>query len=154
MTTIVVVRRQRVKELFKLISGFKGLISYTFRANKHRKFISVISQLDAQNFCFTISLFHTSTCFKHMCFKHVEVWNKLIVKQKFRASSWLITEINILRWTVSKTSKHRSYILWKHSCLNLKWHWKVPLVFVWLAVFFILLALSMFPYNANCKCKY
>jgi succinate-acetate transporter protein len=36
----------------------------------------------------------------------------------------------------------------------LKWHWKVPLVFVWLAVSFILLALSMFPYNANCKCKY
>jgi len=29
-------------------------------------FISVISQLDAQN-CFTISLFHASTCFEHMC---------------------------------------------------------------------------------------
>jgi len=29
-------------------------------------FISVISQLDAQNFCFTISLFHASTCFEHM----------------------------------------------------------------------------------------
>jgi len=27
-------------------------------------FISVINQLDAQNFCFTISLFHTSTCFE------------------------------------------------------------------------------------------
>jgi hypothetical protein len=26
-------------------------------------FISVINQLDAQNFCFTISLFHASTCF-------------------------------------------------------------------------------------------
>ena len=35
-------------------------------------FISVISQLDAQNFCFTISLFHASTCLKHMCSKHVE----------------------------------------------------------------------------------
>ena len=56
-------------------------------------FISVINQLDAQNFCFTISLFHTSTCFEHMCSKHVEAWNKLIVKQKFYASSWLITEI-------------------------------------------------------------
>jgi len=31
--------------------------------------------------------------------------NKLIVKQKFCASSWLITEINILKCTVSKTSK-------------------------------------------------
>ena len=30
-------------------------------------FISVINQLDAQKFCFTISLFHTSTCFEHMC---------------------------------------------------------------------------------------
>jgi len=30
-------------------------------------FISVINQHDAQNFCFTISLFHASTCFEHMC---------------------------------------------------------------------------------------
>ena len=43
---------------------------------------------------------------EHMCSKHVEAWNKLIVKQKFCVSSWLITEINILRCTVSKTSKH------------------------------------------------
>jgi len=28
-------------------------------------FFSVINQLDAQNSCFTIGLFHTSTCFKH-----------------------------------------------------------------------------------------
>jgi len=35
-------------------------------------FISEINQLDAQNFCFTISLFHVSTCFEHMCSKHVE----------------------------------------------------------------------------------
>ena len=39
------------------------------------------------------------------CSKHVEAWNKLIVKQKFCASSWLITKTNILRCTVSKTSK-------------------------------------------------
>jgi len=30
-------------------------------------FVSVINQLDAQSFCFTISLFHASTCFEHMC---------------------------------------------------------------------------------------
>ena len=30
-------------------------------------FVSVINQLDAQNFCFTLSLFHDSTCFEHMC---------------------------------------------------------------------------------------
>jgi len=29
--------------------------------------ISVINQLDAQNCCFTISLFHASTYFEHMC---------------------------------------------------------------------------------------
>ena len=34
----------------------------------HRSiFISVINQLDAQNFCFTISLFHASSCFENMC---------------------------------------------------------------------------------------
>jgi len=57
-------------------------------------FISVINQLDAQDFCFTISSFHASTCFEHMCPKHVEAWNELIVKQNFCASSWLITEIH------------------------------------------------------------
>jgi len=31
-----------------------------------------------------------------MCSKHVEAWNKLIVKQKFCTSSWLITEVNAL----------------------------------------------------------
>jgi len=35
-------------------------------------FISVISQLYAQNFCFTILLFHASACFEHMCSKHAE----------------------------------------------------------------------------------
>jgi len=33
----------------------------------HYLFIPVINQLDAQNFCFTISLFHASTCFEHTC---------------------------------------------------------------------------------------
>jgi len=42
---------------------------------------------------------------EHICSKNVEAWNKLIVKQKFCASSWLITEINKLRCTVSKTLK-------------------------------------------------
>jgi hypothetical protein len=57
-------------------------------------FISVINQIDAQYFCFTISLFHACACFEHMCSKHVQAWNKLIVKQKFCASGWLIAEIN------------------------------------------------------------
>ena len=45
-----------------------------------------INQLDPLNFI--ISLFQASTCFEHMCSKHVEAWNKLIIK--FSASSWLI----------------------------------------------------------------
>jgi uncharacterized membrane protein len=36
------------------------------RANKNRSiFTLVINQLDAQNVCFTVSLFHASTCFEH-----------------------------------------------------------------------------------------
>ena len=68
-------------------------------------FISVINQLDAQHFWFTISSFHAATCFEHMCSIHVEARNKLIVNKKFCASSWLITEINTLRCTVSKNIK-------------------------------------------------
>ena len=45
-----------------------------------------INQLDALNFI--ISLFQASTCFDHMSSKHVEAWNKLIVK--FSASIWLV----------------------------------------------------------------
>jgi len=33
---------------------------------------------------------------EHMCSEHVEAWNKLILKQKFCASSWLIPEIKLL----------------------------------------------------------
>ena len=52
---------------------------------------------------------------EHMCSKHVEAWKKLIVKQKFCASSWLITEMDILRCTVSKTSKKNCIFLF-HIC--------------------------------------
>ena len=48
----------------------------------------------------------------HMCPKYVEAWNRLIVKQKFCSSSWLITEINILKFTVSKTSKLDIFVSW------------------------------------------
>ena len=85
-----------------------------------KEFISVINQLDVQNCCFTISSFHVSTCFEHMRSKHLEAWNKLIVKQQFCTSSWLITEINILKCTVSKTSKYKKLcltdILYIHIC--------------------------------------
>ena len=41
---------------------------------------------------------------EHMFSKHVETWNKLIVKQKFCASSWLITEMhdqqNVKKWLI------------------------------------------------------
>jgi len=46
----------------------------------------VINQLDAQNFCFTISLFHASTCFEH----HV-----LIIRRSklYYTASGIITRI-------------------------------------------------------------
>jgi len=85
------------------------------------KFISVINQLEAQSVLSqpvhemaTYRCDDTRGCVmqfwppddKHMCSTHVEAWNKLIVKQKFCASNWLITELNTLRCTVSKTSKN------------------------------------------------
>jgi len=88
-------------------------------------FISVINQLDAQNFCFTISLFHASICFEDhlLIIRRSKLYytasgiitpiggrlvHLLTVKQKFCVTSWLITEINILRCKVSKTSKKSS----------------------------------------------
>jgi len=49
-------------------------------------FILVINQLNAQNFCFTINLFHVSTCFEH----HV-----LIIRRSklFYTASGIITPI-------------------------------------------------------------
>ena len=75
-------------------------------------FILVINQLDAQNFCFTINLFHASTCFEHhvLIIRRSEFYyttsgiiTPMGVKQKCCASSWLITKVNILRRTISKT---------------------------------------------------
>ena len=102
------------KNYFKRQHYFYMLFQYTMnittRFCQNRKhiyeFISAINQLDAQNVCFMISFFLASRCFEHMCSKHLEARNKLIVKQKFCALSWLITEISILRCTVSKTSQY------------------------------------------------
>jgi len=50
-------------------------------------FISVINQLDAQNFCFTISLFHASTCFEHTCSSPIGV---------YYAASGIVTPIGVM----------------------------------------------------------
>jgi len=42
---------------------------------------------------------------EHMCSKHVEAWNKLILKQKFSALSWVITEINVQFYFKNKSEK-------------------------------------------------
>jgi len=56
----------------------------------------------------------------HMCSKHIEAWNKLIVKQKFCASSWLITEINILNCrSVALAQQYRSQ---NHQTLELHYN--------------------------------
>ena len=63
-------------------------------------FVSVINQLDAQNFCFTINLFRASTCFEHMCSSS---------GGQFCASSWLITKINV-NLRLSKTQLPLQYL--------------------------------------------
>ena len=68
-----------------------------------------INQLDALNFI--MSLFHASTCFEHMCSKHVEALNKLIVKQ-ILCIKLVDIKINILRCTVSKISKCVLYCIY------------------------------------------
>ena len=101
-------------------------------------FISVINQLDAQNFCFTINLFHASTCFEHTCLSAggqnctAEAWNKLIVKQKFCASSWLITEIN---------SSLKSY-----ECFNLFHNYKTSVLITHIYIY-----IYIYIYIHNCK---
>ena len=48
------------------------ILNFDFMLTVHLSmFISVINQIDAHNFCFTISLFHASACFEHMCMKLV-----------------------------------------------------------------------------------
>jgi hypothetical protein len=53
---------------------------------------------------------------EHMCSKHVEARNKLTVKQKLCASSWLITEINIKKNCYSKFVKWKEFPI----CLKIK----------------------------------
>jgi len=58
------------KNCFKIIFSFNQLFNFKVffdvLLTVHLSiFISVTNQLDAQNFCFTISLFHASTCFEH-----------------------------------------------------------------------------------------
>ena len=55
----------------KLVYNFSSYFDVLLTVLHLSIFISVINQLDAQNFCFTISLFHASTCFEHMCSKHI-----------------------------------------------------------------------------------
>ena len=52
-------------------------------------FILVINQLDAQTFCFTIGLFHASTCFDH----HVLIIRKSKV---YYTASGIITPIGVI----------------------------------------------------------
>jgi len=49
-------------------------------------FISAINQLDAQNSCFIISLFHATTCFEHCSAHHQEV--KICIIQHLISSHW------------------------------------------------------------------
>jgi len=48
---------------------------------------------------------------EYMCLKHVEAWNKLIVKQNVSALSWLITDINILERTQIMCRRQTSLLM-------------------------------------------
>ena len=72
-------------------------------------FVSVINQLGAQNFCFTISLFHASTCFEHMCSSSGDqncITQHLV--QNFCASSCLIAETNICNCSITNNISYNS----------------------------------------------
>jgi len=57
----------------------------------------------------------TSWWWAQQCSKHVEAYNKLIVKQKYCASSWLITKVNLSKQYKRKDSNH-SEIIFLHKC--------------------------------------
>ena len=63
----------------------------------------------------------------HVCSKYVEAWNKLIVKQKFCASSWLITEINVLRCKTSKNIIVGCSMLVVRKCTKIGWWQFLPI---------------------------
>jgi len=76
----------------------------------------------------------TSWWWAQQCSKHVEAYNKLIIKIIF-ALRWLITEI-ILRCTVSKTSKHRETLLTRLSEVwpklrQISGNWQLSIVITW-----------------------
>jgi len=62
--------RQTLRNIMKHQISWKSVhweTSHSLRARRLEIIISVINQIGAQTFCFTISLFHASTCFEHMC---------------------------------------------------------------------------------------
>jgi len=79
-------------------------LNFKFVGGKYKNieiFISVINQLDAQNFCFTISLFHASACFEH---------NVLIIRRSklHYTASGIITPIGgrLVHTTVHQTATY------------------------------------------------
>jgi len=82
---------------------------------------------------------------EHMCSKQVEAWNKLTVKQKVCSWSWLIIEINVLRCTVSKTSKLENKIL--ESAIERYGMAELEYFYVWAVRF------SFLCYDASCNVK-
>jgi len=70
-------------------------------------FILVINQLDAQNFCFTLSLFRASTCFKH----HVPITRR---SKLYYIASGIITPIGgcpVHRMTTYRSDDTRGCVI-------------------------------------------
>jgi len=56
---------------------------------------------------------------EHMCSKHVQAWNKNLLWNKFCASSWLNTEINILICTARSAKRlNMVHVSWINNIFN------------------------------------
>jgi len=58
-----------------------------------------------------------------MCTKHIEAWNKIIVKQNFYASVWLITELKTHR-LFNNTSSESEYVVSMEMVINESLIWE------------------------------
>ena len=76
-------------------------------------FILVINQLDAQNFCFTISLFHASTCFEH---------HLLIIRRSKLFIQLLVSSHLQVWWYQRLYNTVLTSWWWAHGARNIKSH--------------------------------
>jgi len=110
-------------------------------------FISVINQLDAHNFCFTISLFHASTCFEHYCVHHQEV--RIVLHSLWYHHNYSCDDNRGDIHTVVPPGDGPRYVL--EICKV--WWYILRLNCAWSSIFFTQSAwiLSFYAYHTSCS---